>query len=196
MVESTRKPVTYADLEAVPPHLVAEIIDGELVTRPVGVPLEAMVRTALAVVLARGCEENAFSSKRLLILSNAELHVGAQVLVPEIACWSKDAIAPWADASHTEAVPEWLCEVRSPHTSSDVARAKRSIYAAAGIPHLWSIDPHNRTLHTFALRHREWTLLGKFGRGDMVSTAPFNELTFPLADLWPLDPSTTRQHVN
>ena len=34
MSQPVHRPATYADLEAVPPHLVAEIIDGELVTHP------------------------------------------------------------------------------------------------------------------------------------------------------------------
>jgi len=31
---AVKKTVTYADLEALPPHLVGEIIDGELIRQP------------------------------------------------------------------------------------------------------------------------------------------------------------------
>jgi hypothetical protein len=36
MTETAQRRATYADLEAVPPHLVAEIIDGEALDKPLG----------------------------------------------------------------------------------------------------------------------------------------------------------------
>ena len=47
MAERKKRPATYADLEAVPPHLVAEIIDGELLTHPGPSPRHGATANAL-----------------------------------------------------------------------------------------------------------------------------------------------------
>ena len=47
---------TYADLEAVPEHLVAEIIDGELVTHPRPAPKHTKAATSLGIELGDAFE--------------------------------------------------------------------------------------------------------------------------------------------
>lgn len=186
MGQYSNNAATYADLESIPPHLVAEIVDGVLVTRPIGVPLESMVRTALAVTLGRACKDDS-EPESSLVLSNIELHFGAQIVVPDIASWKRSIISRHADASHLDVAPDWVCELVSSHRSDETVSAKRRIYAAAGVPYLWSVDPCKHVLEAFVLQDGAWSLLGRFGRYDTVSAPPFNELKFPLADLWPLD---------
>ena len=47
MADANKRNATYADLEAVPPHLVAEIIFGSLVTHPRPSPKHATSSSAL-----------------------------------------------------------------------------------------------------------------------------------------------------
>ncbi|HET7411391.1 MAG TPA: Uma2 family endonuclease, partial [Pararhizobium sp.] len=51
MAESEKRRATYADLEAVPPHLVAEIINGELRTHPRPSTRHAGASSALGIRL-------------------------------------------------------------------------------------------------------------------------------------------------
>ena len=44
MIKPANRPATYADLEAVPPHLVSEIVFGSLVTHPRPAPLIERLR--------------------------------------------------------------------------------------------------------------------------------------------------------
>ncbi len=46
MADPAKRQATYADLEAVPPHLVAEIIHGALVTHPRPSPRHASAATS------------------------------------------------------------------------------------------------------------------------------------------------------
>jgi hypothetical protein len=58
MVKRTKRPATYADLEALPPHLTAEIIDGELFTRPAAGPRERTAPTELLRILTGAVDRN------------------------------------------------------------------------------------------------------------------------------------------
>lgn len=53
MPEPAKRRATYADLEAVPEHLVAEIIDGELVTHPRPSPRHGATASALGARLSQ-----------------------------------------------------------------------------------------------------------------------------------------------
>jgi hypothetical protein len=53
MAQLVHRPATYADLEAVPPHLVAEILFGRLVTHPRPAPRHSVAATRLGAVLPR-----------------------------------------------------------------------------------------------------------------------------------------------
>jgi Uma2 family endonuclease len=61
------------------------------------------------------------------------------------------------------------------------------IYADAGIPHMWLIDPRLQLLEAYELRDGHWMKLGAWNSDDEVRAAPFDAISFSLADLWPLD---------
>ena len=62
---------------------------------------------------------------------------------------------------------------------------KREIYRAAGVGHLWLMDPEARTLEAFALRDAAWVLLGTLTEDDEVRVPPFEAVGFALSALWP-----------
>lgn len=190
MVEPRKRPATYADLEAVPPHLVAEIIDGELVTRPVGVPVQAMARTALSSALSS-------RSTDYLILSNVELRLGGQVVVPELGRWNRSDLVPRADDAWLDIVPDWVCTLRADRTRDEIiCERRRAIYAEWGVAHLWCIDVQARRLETLELRQGSWRSVQNFDIRDTVSAAPFKDIAFPLAVIWPLDLSIKSERVH
>jgi Uma2 family endonuclease len=61
---------------------------------------------------------------------------------------------------------------------------KREIYGAAGVGHLWLVDPRARTLEAFALRDAAWVLRAAFKDDDGVRVPPFEAVALPLAALW------------
>jgi hypothetical protein len=81
------KPATYADLLQVPEHLVAEILNGELHTQPRPSPRHAWAASALG-----GKRSNPFGigdggPGSWWILDEPEVHLGEQVVVPDLAGW-------------------------------------------------------------------------------------------------------------
>lgn len=187
MADAATRLATYADLEAVPDHLVAEIIDGALKTHPRPRP-----RHASAAVRLSGGLDLPFGRGRggpggWIFMIEPELHLGSQVVVPDLAGWRREHLSVEPDTAYIETPPDWVCEILSPSTAQLDRGPKRRIYAEAGVGHLWLLDPGDGVLEAFALTGGRWLLLGTVQRGEAVGLPPFDAVTFPLDDLFPFD---------
>lgn len=188
MAELATKPATYADLEAVPPHLVAEIIDGVLHTHPRPSLRHGLTATSLSDELAGPFQKGRGGPGGWVFSVEPELHLGEHVVVPDIAGWRRDRLSTLADAPFTTVRPDWLCEVLSGSTEIRDRTVKKRIYAEHSIEHLWLVDPRLQLLEAFELREGFWTAIGTWNSDDTVRAQPFDAIEFNLADLWPLDP--------
>lgn len=188
MAETARKRATYADLEAVPPHLVAEIIDGELVTHPRPGPPHGIASSALGAKLGDTFQFGEGGPGGWIFIDEPELHLGPDVVVPDLAGWRRERLTALPETPYLEIAPDWVCEVLSPATETYDRDAKRRIYARAEVGYLWLLDPRVRLLETFALASGKWLLLATFHDADEVRAQPFDAIAFSLGVLWPLDP--------
>ena len=181
-----KKAATYADLEAVSPLLVAEILGGELVTHPMHAPKNGLAATALKGVLGPF-----FNVRRKpgswILLWKPEVHLADDVIVPDIAGWRSERWTVDPDAAWVDIAPDWVCEVLSPLSGDYDRGIKLKIYAREGVTHLWYLDPRINQLEVFDRCEGGWRLLATFANNDKVTAAPFTSLTFDLADLWPFD---------
>jgi Uma2 family endonuclease len=50
---------------------------------------------------------------------------------------------------------------------------KLPVYAGAGIPHVWLVDPANQTLEVFALDRDHWIVAATHAADDRARVAPF-----------------------
>ncbi len=179
---------TYADLEAVPPHLVAEILRGRLVTHPRPAPPHAEVHFSLGGVLSGPFRNGIGGPGGWRFLTEPELHLGEDVAVPELAAWRIERMPELPETAFIELPPDWVCEVLSPSTEKYDRGDKREIYAEAGVRHLWLIDPRVEVLEVFALKDARWSLMRTYTGASAVRAAPFDAMEFPLSLLWPLGP--------
>jgi len=187
MAEVATRPATYSDLEAVPENLVAEIIDGALETHPRPRPRHARAANRLSRQLNNRFEEGEGGWGGWIFIIEPELHLGRHVVVPDLAGWRAERLAAEPEHAFIDIAPDWVCEVLSPATGRLDRGPKRRIYAKAGIPHLWLLEPTEGTLEPFALSGRQWLLLTTIQRGEQISIAPFEAVSFPLDDLFPFD---------
>jgi len=190
MPDTVRKPATYADLEAVPEHLVAEILFGNLVTHPRPTRRHGGAASAVGATVVSAYQFGVRGPGGWIFVDEPELHLGPHVVVPDIAGWRRERVTEPADTPYFEVPPDWVCEIISPSTEKYDKGAKRQIYALYGVEHLWFIDPRARTLEVFVRLDKNWLLTHTFFDADEVSAPPFNELTFSLGLLWPFDPPT------
>ena len=178
---------TYADIEALPSDLVGEIIDGALVTHPRPSPRHSAAAAALAGELAGPFQKGRQGPGGWIFFTEPELHLGEQVVVPDIAAWRRERMPSFPEANYLETAPDWICEVLSASTERRDRGKKRQIYGDYGVAHLWLLDPRFQILEAFASVESHWRLLGTWDSDETVSVAPFEAISFSLADLWPLD---------
>jgi Uma2 family endonuclease len=106
-----------------------------------------------------------------------------------MAGWRRERFVQLPETAWIDIAPDWICEVLSPSTARYDRGDKRTIYADAGVGHLWHVDPELRMLEVFELREGKWLLLDVFHDNADVAALPFARASFPLGLLWPFDPS-------
>ena len=119
------------------------------------------------------------------IIDEPELHLGEDILVPDLAGWRRETLPSLPNAAFFELAPDWVCEVLSPSTRQLDLTDKRDIYAREGVSHLWFVDPDARTLEAFELKDKHWVLTASLADDSPVSLPPFDAISFPLSALWP-----------
>lgn len=192
MTTVAKSNATYADLEALPPHLVGEIIFGNLISHPRPMPRHAIAASNLGGELHNPFGKGAGGPGGWLILDEPEIHFGPHVAVPDLAGWRRERLSASAlDKAYFDTAPDWICEVLSPTTEKYDKGDKRRIYGLYEVEYLWFVDPRAKSLEVFARRDKDWLLTHTFFDDDDVSAPPFNAITFKLGLLWPFDPPET-----
>ena len=181
---SAKRPATYEDLLAVPDSLIAEIVDGELVTSPRPASRHVAAASALGVELGPPFGRGRGGPGGWIILDEPELHVVDQVLVPDLAGWRRERMPAIPDAAFFELAPDWVCEVLSPSTAALDRTRKWHHYARAGVNHLWFLDPAPQTLEVYRLDDGTWRLVSSFAGDVKVRAAPFDAVEIDLAAIW------------
>jgi Uma2 family endonuclease len=181
------KAATYADLQAVPDNLVAEIIFGELVTHPRPVLGHGAATSALGAVTSAPYQFGQGGPGGWVFVDEPEIHLGPHVLVPDIAAWRRERWLAKSSDPFITVAPDWICEGLSPSTEKYDKGPKRAIYAQHGVEYLWFVDARVPSLECFVLQNREWVLKGAFFDKETVCMPPFEALTFSLEMLWPFD---------
>ena len=184
--DSTRRPrATYQDVLDAPEHRVAEIIDGTLHTHPRPAPPHAVASSSLGSDLLTTFQFGRGGPGGWWIIFEPELHLGEDIVVPDLAGWRRERMAELPDTAYFTLAPDWVCEVLSASTRKLDLHEKRPVYAREGIPHLWLVDPMDRTLEAFEMHEGQWLLIASAKDDDPVSIRPFDAITFSLGDLWP-----------
>ena len=181
---ATRR-ATYQDVLDAPAHRVAEIVDGTLYISPRPPTLQALAKTRLSAGLG-----NAFGFGRggpggWWIMHEPELHLGEDILVPDVAGWRRERLPRIAETWDEVIAPDWVCETLSDSTRELDLNGKRPVYAREGIPHMWLVDPVGRTLEAFEVHEGQWLRIASVKDDEPVSTRPFDAITFSLGELWP-----------
>jgi len=188
MTGSPKRRATYADIEAVPDHLVAEIIAGTLYTHPRPSPRHGLAASALGAKLGDPFQFGNEGPGGWVFVVEPEIKFATDLLVPDISGWRRERLSAYPERNYFEIAPDWVCEILSGSTEKRDRTLKMRVYGEARIPHLWMIDPRLQILEAFENREGRWTKIGDWNSDDAVRAPPFDAISFSLAVLWPLDP--------
>jgi len=184
MAEPAKKRATYEDLVAVPSHKVAEIINGELVVHPRPASLHAVASSVLGAELSGPFHTGRNGPGGWVILDEPELHLGEDVLIPDVAGWRRTRMPEIPDVVGFRLPPDWLCEVLSPSTEARDRADKLPIYAREKVSHVWLVDPIARTLEALRLDGDTFRLIGAWRDEARVRVDPFDAIELELSVLW------------
>ena len=170
-----------------PEHMVAEIIEGELITSPRPASPHARACSSLLGDLY-GCFDGPPGDPDRpggwWILVEPELHFGAEVVVPDLAGWRRERMPRMPDVAAFTLAPDWVCEVISPSTARIDRGGKMRIYARAGVVHLWILDPITHTLESYRRDGDGWNHETTHTGDGVVHAAPFDAAALTMRRWW------------
>jgi Uma2 family endonuclease len=178
-------PALYERLESLPETQIGEILRGEVFASPRPAPRHANIIFHLGGILRGPYGLGRGGPGGWWILPEPEVHLGAEVVVPDLAGWRRENLPIFPDCAAIDVRPDWVCEVLSPSGAARDRVLKPATYAAHGLPYFWLIDPIARVLEARRLTPEGWLIDGSFAEDATVRARPFDAIGFSLADLWP-----------
>ena len=180
----SRKTATYEELAEVPDNKVAEIVEGDLYVSPRQGPRHADASSGIVAALRGPFDRARGGPGGWRILVEPELHLRADVLVPDIAGWRRERLPHLPEEAYFPVAPDWVCEVVSPSTVALDRVTKQGVYAREGVSYAWLVDPIARTIEVLRLADGRWVILSTCAGAETVGLEPFDALEFELTLLW------------
>lgn len=180
-----RRAATYDDLLGLPPHVTGQLVFGVLHAHPRPAPKHAQAATTLGEELGPPFKRGRGGPGGWLILDEPEVHLGAHVVVPDLAGWRREHMPEMpVDKPYFVLAPDWVCEVLSPSTASLDRGDKLRVYASFDGRHVWFVDPEAFTLEILERDERGYRVFDVFSGDGTVRAAPFEAIELELALLW------------
>jgi Uma2 family endonuclease len=180
------KQTLYEQLETLPEGLTGEILNGQLHAQPRPAGPHALTESNLQIEIGGPFGKGRGGPGGWWILVEPEIHfvTDQEVVVPDLAGWRRERMPHIPQGHRFEVVPDWVCEILSPSTSSKDREIKMPIYEHYGVSYAWLIDPMRRSLEAYGLENGDWRLLAEASGNDAIAVAPFDALKLDLSNLW------------
>lgn len=180
-----KEAATYADVVAAPEHMVAEILNGELVLSPRPAFRHANTTSGIGMGLSpfhggpRGDDPGGW-----WILDEPELHFGREVMVPDLAGWRRERLPELPDVAWLDLSPDWVCEVASASTRRHDRMVKSGLYLEHGGDWLWLVTPTEETVEVFHQDAKRWVLMATAVGPEAARLPPFDAIELDVGRWW------------
>ena len=181
----TKAIASYADVLALPKHVVGEILFGVLHVNPRPAPPHAVAASALGEELGPPFKRGRGGPGGWVLLDEPELHLGGHIVVPDMGGWRRERMpeVPY-DKAYFELSPDWACEVLSPSTEAFDRDEKLRIYGGEAVRHVWFVDPLLKTLEILRLDESSYRIIGVHRDDARLRAEPFEAIELDLSALW------------
>ena len=144
-----------------------EVIRGELYMSPAPRPLHQRIVFLLSNVLGNFLKEHsigtAFGAPIDVILPGKP----GDPVQPDLLFIRSERLHIIGE-TFIDGAPDLVMEVLSPSNPEHDRSLKYQLYAEAGVPEYWIIDPHERTVELFVLRDGRYALLGRYAEDNIA----------------------------
>lgn len=187
LAQPAARATKYDDLLRLPEGVTGEIVDGELHASP-----RPAVPHAHSCTFILGGLSGSFGGRGgapppddgWWVLVEPELHLGPDVLVPDLAGWRRSRVPRLPNAAWIEIAPDWVCEILSPRTAGHDRVRKMPAYARHGVEHLWLVDPIAHTVEVYRRQDPTWVVVATHAADEVARIPPFEELELALTPWW------------
>jgi Uma2 family endonuclease len=181
------RPPTLADLDALPPSIVGEIIEGVLYTMT-----KPRMRHQLTGLEIGSALLGPFGKGRggpggwwIVTEPGIELPDDTNEISPDVAGWRRERMPELPIDEPIRVVPDWVCEILSPTTRRHGLVKKLPYYAKVGVSYLWLADLDARVVTAHRLESGRWLALGVFSDETEARIEPFDVVPLDVASWWP-----------
>lgn len=176
---------TYGDYARLPDDgRRYEVVRGELFMSPAPRPLHQDVITLISYYLVEflrvGRLGKSFVSPIDVILPQQR----GDPVQPDILFISNERLEIVGELN-IQGEPDLVMEVLLPSNPEYDRTLKYEIYAEAGVPEYWIVDPHERTVEVFALRDGGYEQLGRYGEGETARSELLDGFTAAIDEFLP-----------
>lgn len=178
------RPATYADLLALPDIVVGELIHGELIVSPRPASPHARASSGVGGDVVGPFDHGRGGPGGWWILDEPELHLGDDVLVPDLAGWRRERMPVFPSTAYFTLAPDWVCEILSPRSLRIDRMRKLPIYLAHEVNWAWLIDPIARTLEIFERDGNRWVIAGLHEGDKAIRALPFDAIEIDMSSWW------------
>jgi len=181
------KAPTLADLDALPPGVVGEIIEGVLYTMTK--PRMRHQRTGLEIgsSLLGPFDHGHHGPGGWWIVTEPgiELPNETKEISPDVAGWRRERMPEMPVDEPIRVVPDWVCEILSKTTRRHDQLVKMPYYARVGVAYAWVADVDERVLIAYRLESGAWRMTGTYSDETEARIEPFDAVTLNVASWWP-----------
>jgi Uma2 family endonuclease len=183
MAVRAKKIWTYDDILRIPEPVDGkryEVLDGELVVSPAPSLRHQEISACVLYALMREIRDQkrgvVYSAPLDVILSRT------RVVIPDLVAVRGDRLHILQDRGVFGA-PDLVIEILSPTRRNDDRVRKWRLYARAGIPEYWILDPRANELEQWVLAEHSYALDGVYLPGDRVHSVMF-DVEFEVSELF------------
>jgi Uma2 family endonuclease len=193
---STTKPSpkapTLADLDALPPGIVGEIIEGVLYTMTKPRARHQRTTTRIGADVGDPFDMGRGGPGGWWILAEPGIELpSTPEISPDVAGWRRERMPELPVDEPIRVVPDWVCEILSPTTRRHDMLRKLPYYAKVGVAFLWLVDIDARVLTAHRLESSGWHIIGTYSDETEVRIAPFDAVPLNVTDWWPPAPAAS-----
>lgn len=186
MGDAALKLPTLADLEALPPGIKGEIIEGVLYTMPRPRARHQNVLGGVTHDLTGSFQRKGGGPGGWWILPEPGIELpGTPEISPDLAGWRRERLPELPEDEPLRVVPDWVCEILSPSTRRHNLLIKKPYYAKIGVPYHWIIDREARMVLAYRLEAGRWVELGVYGDETAARIEPFDAVPLDITAWWP-----------
>lgn len=183
---STKPPPTLADLDALPPGVVGEIIEGVLytMTKPRG--WHQRTTCTIGGSIGAPFDYGVGGPGGWWILNEPGIELpNTPEISPDVAGWRRSRMSNPPIDEPIRTVPDWVCEILSPTTRRHDLTVKLPYCAKIGVAYHWLVDLDARLLIAQRLEAGHWVTCAECRDETAARIAPFDAVSLDVASWWP-----------